>query len=465
MNQVQSFATAVDSGRAACLPTRRAARVDPRGCPVSTQSIKAIEHAETAQWRLQSYFGDPIEALDAAIAEDPHWVLPHLIKANALLTMAERGWTELAKGCFDQAAALVSGSNDRERAHLAATRLCLGGEWARACEAWERILIDHPQDLIALLNAHLFDFFRGDSRNLQRRVTRVLPRWSKSSPLYSFVLGMHAFGLEENNHYSLARETGEAALALDRRDPWAVHAVTHVHEMQGQYDLGAKWLQERTSDWAPENMFAYHNWWHLALFQLERGDTAAALSLLDERVAPGAELALQRVDVTALMWRLRLMGVDLGSRWNATADGWPTVAPDAGFYSFNDLHAALAQIGAGRVDQIPQLIDAVQQRAEEPTTIGTVSAMVGLPLLRGMLAYAREDHAEAARILWEARDVIQRFGGSHAQRDLLEQTLMDAAIRAGEKELATHLLGDRLLMKALSPLTQWWADRVASIRH
>jgi len=441
-------------------PMRPASLMDPRGCPVSTFSTKALEHTETAQRRLLSYFGDPIEALDAAIAEDPGWSLPRVMKANALLTLAEHGWNELAAQCVDEALALTARYNERERAHLAATRLCLRGQWAQACDAWERILVDHPQDLVALLPAHLFDFYRGDSRNLQRRVTRVLPRWSKSAPLYSFVLGMHAFGLEENNHYQLAHETGEAALALDRRDPWAVHAVAHVHEMQGQFEAGSAWLQERTPDWAPENAFAFHNWWHLALFQLEQGNTAAAVSLLDEQVAPGAELAVQRVDVTALMWRLRLMGVDLGQRWQANADAWPVRTQEAGFYAFNDLHAALAQIGAGRLDAVLELTAAVQQRAQEQTITGMMAREVGLPLLQGMLAYAGEQHVEAVGILWDVRDALQRFGGSHAQRDLVEQTLLDTAIHAGEKNLALHLLGDRLLMKSRSPLTQYWAGRV-----
>ncbi|HZH07018.1 MAG TPA: tetratricopeptide repeat protein [Lautropia sp.] len=325
--------------------------------------------------------------------------------------------------------------------------------------------MDHPQDLVALLSAHLFDFYRGDSRNLQRRVTRVLSRWSRSAPLYSFVLGMHAFGLEENNRYDLAQEAGEAALALDRRDPWAVHAVAHVHEMQGRFDEGSAWLRDRVDDWSPENGFAFHNWWHLALFQLERGDTAAAVSLLDERVVPGAELALQRVDITALMWRLRLMGVDLGSRWDANADAWLSRRQEAGFYAFNDLHAAVAQIGAGRLDAVPDLISAVQHRAQEQTVTGMMAREVGLSLLRGMLAYAQGQHTEAVDILWNARDGIHRFGGSHAQRDLVEQTLLDAAIRAGDKALARHLLGDRLLMKSGSPLTAYWMARVEGSRE
>lgn len=439
---------------------RPGARLDARGCPVSTRSQAAIDRAEHAQWILLSYYGDALAALDEAIAADPHWALAHLMKANALLTVNEHGFTALARASFEQAKALAERANDRERAHMAATELCLAGQWAGACDAWERILLEHPQDLVALGAAHIFDFFRGDARSLQRRVTRVLPEWSASAPLYSYVLGMHAFGLEENNHYARAQEAGQAALAIERRDPWAVHAVTHVHEMQGQYERGARWLESCSGDWAPDNGFSYHNWWHLALFRLERLDTAGALALLDERVTPGAELALQRVDITALLWRLRLLGVDVGSRWEAIADAWAAQPAEAGHYCFNDLHAALALVGAGRLQAAETLLGAVRRRGLDHSTPGMMAREVGEPLLRGLLAHASERHAEAVEILWPARETCHRFGGSHAQRDLIDQTLLDAAIRGGDSRLAKRLLNERALMKASSPLTEHWAQRI-----
>ena len=281
--------------------------------------------------------------------------------------------------------------------------------------------------------------------------------------MYSFVLGMHAFGLEESNLYPHALDAGQAALALDARDPWAVHAVTHVHEMQGQFDQGARFLASRSDDWSPDNGFAYHLWWHLALFHLERCDTAAALALLDERVMPGAEYALQRIDISALLWRLRLMGVDVGERFGAGAALWPA-APESGYYAFNDLHAVLSLVGAGRLDDAGQVIEAARARSREPSTVGAMSADVGVPLMTGVLDYGRGRYAEAVESLGSVRDVCHRFGGSHAQRDLVDQTLMDAAIRAGQPRLARHLLNERLLAKARSPLTQHWAGRVGERR-
>jgi hypothetical protein len=351
----------------------------------------------------------------------------------------------------------------RERAHLSATQACLKGQWRTACDLWERILVDHPQDLAALLPAHLFDFYRGDSLNLRKRVARVLPEWSKAAPLYSFVLGQYAFGLEECNLYPQARDAGEQALSLEPRDPWAIHAITHVNEMQGRYEEGAAWLSSRERDWAPDNGFAFHNWWHLALFHLEKLDTKSALQLLDERVAPGAEIALQHLDVAALLWRLKLMDIDVGDRWTRLLPAWPTEAPDAGFYSFNDLHAVLTHVGAGRLDLAHRVLDAVTAKSGEATTCGTVAADTGLPLLRSVIAIAEGRHDEAVDGLLSVRDTTFRFGGSHAQRDLVEQTLLAASIGAGRRPLAKHLLNERLMTKPQSPLTAYWAQRIGRI--
>jgi hypothetical protein len=437
-------------------------RMDERGNTVSTRSQSALDHTETAMWRMVSYHGNPVDDLDRAIEADPNWVMPLLMKADVLLSTSEHAYGQMADACLLQAASLAADGrvNDRERQHLVAAQLCAAGHWQHACEAWNRVLVDHPQDLLALLCAHIFDFYRGDARNHQRRVSRVLPEWSADAPLYSFVLGMHAFGLEECNLYPQAHAAGLAALELEPRDPWAVHAVTHVHEMRGEYEEGAAWLMGRADDWVLATGFAFHNWWHLALFQLESLDTDAALALFDQRIGPAPELALQRVDVTALLWRLKLLGVDVGSRWEAIANQWPHDAPEAGHYAFNDAHAVMALIGAGRINDASALVEAVRRKAADDTSLGMMAAEVGLALIRGLLAYGRGQYGDAVAWMSSVRDHCHRFGGSHAQRDVVDQTLLDAALRGGQHHLARHLLNERMVSKARSPLTAHWAARV-----
>lgn len=437
-------------------------RLDARGCPVSTHSAEALDHAEIALWRMVSYFGDALADLDQASAADPQWVLPHVMRANLLLTMTERQMGAMAAACIAQAAELVDagGGNERERRHLHATRLCAAGQWRDAGLAWDALLLDYPQDLVALLMGHLFDFFRGDARNLRQRVARVLPDWSASAPLYSYVLGMHAFGLEECNLYPQAQDAGRAALAAQPKDPWAIHAVTHTYEMLGQPDAGADWLTSRQGDWSEDNAFAYHNWWHLGLFNLERGDTAQVLSLLDERITPGAATALQRLDVTAMLWRLKLTGVDVGERWKGVSADWRAASGEAGYYAFNDLHAMLAHIGDGDFKAARQVLAAAQAGRADASSRGQVTQSVGVPLLQAMLHYGEGAFARATEELLALRDQWVGFGGSHAQRDLLEQTLLDAAIRSGQHRLAKRLFNERVLVKPKSVMTEWWGGRV-----
>ena len=97
---------------------------------------------------------------------------------------------------------------------------------------------------------------------------------------------MQAFGLEECNQFERAEETAMAALAIEARDGWSVHAMAHVLEMQNRYEEGQQFMRGRVDDWAPGNGFAFHNWWHLALFHMEQEDFASAIDLYDEQILP-----------------------------------------------------------------------------------------------------------------------------------------------------------------------------------
>lgn len=435
-------------------------RKDPRGCPTGTASGVAVAQMEQALESMLSYFGDPLAALERAQEADPQWAHVHTVRAGLLLTAGEFEAAQHARGELAAAARLAAGANDREKAHIAAAQAAADGDWDRACELWEAILVQSPRDIAALLFAHLFDFYRGDALNLKRRPLRVLPRWNPELPFYGYVLGMAAFGLEEAGHYAEAEDTGRAAVALNPRDPWAIHAVTHVFEMQGRHRAGVAWLRGRQQDWSVDNGFAFHNWFHAALFHLEEMDTPAALDVYDTHLAGVADLALQRVDRTAILWRLKLLGVDVASRFDALRRTWSTDAPAAGFYAFNDLHALIACIGAG-TDPPDALMEAMTRASSGAGSNARMTRRAGLPLARAFDDYRRGRWSEATEGLLRARDTSHVFGGSHAQRDVITLTLMDAAVRAGQRELAGHILAERHLAKQHTPLTAFWQGRVA----
>jgi len=133
---------------------------DQRGNPVGTSSEDALKHAETALWRMCSFFDAPLADLDAAIATDPGWMLPHVMRASFLLTLTEPSLVADARAALEQADLLAADAPERERAHWAAADRCAAGDWHGACAAWEQILLQHPRDLYALQWAHLFDFYR-----------------------------------------------------------------------------------------------------------------------------------------------------------------------------------------------------------------------------------------------------------------------------------------------------------------
>jgi tetratricopeptide (TPR) repeat protein len=434
--------------------------LDARGVPVSSATPADLARYETALQQFQTYVGDPIATIDAALADSPDFVLGHLFKALALFTASEKQFVPMAEASLGEATRREARANDRERGLMAATRGFLDGDWDEACRRLDHVLADQPRDVLALQTAHIFDFFRGDALNLRNRVSRVLPHWDASVPSYSYVLGMHAFGLEEMNQYPEAEATGRQALELQPKDAWAVHAVTHVMEMQGRIGEGVAWLESRRDDWAPDNMFAYHNWWHLALFRMDGADYPGALELYDTQIhAAPQQFALPLVDASALLWRLRLEGVDVGRRCEQVADEWEARLPvDRGFYAFNDVHAMLAFVATGREAPAAALLAELAQAANGGGTNAMMSREVGLPLAKGIVAFGRGRYDEAIAAIEPVRDRAHRFGGSHAQRDLITLTLIESALRGGRNSLARHYIAERTMHKPASA----WGRRLAA---
>ncbi|MEM9530092.1 MAG: tetratricopeptide repeat protein [Pseudomonadota bacterium] len=423
--------------------------------PVSSCEPRSLVDFETALTQLQSYFGDPVETLDATLERDPGFVLGHVFRASALLMMCERQYLPEARASIDRAEALGH-ANDRERGLIKAVREWLDGHWDRAGHAWDAVLADYPRDALALQFGHLTDFYLGDAVNLRDRVGRVIGHWDPMLPGYSYVRGMQAFGLEECNHFDRAEEVGREALDLERRDPWAIHAVAHVMEMQNRHGEGRSFLRDREQDWAPDNGLAFHNWWHLALFHIEDQQFAEALKLYDNYVSQDmGETSLQMVDASALLWRLRLMGVELGDRWQVLADLWLQRTPvENGFYAFNDLHALIAAASTGRLAQAREIQRATEAAArDEAGVTGMMARLVGVPCNAAFLAFAEERYNDAVVALAPVRSIANRFGGSNAQRDILNQTLIEAAIRSGQAGLAANLVNERAEHKPLSRLT------------
>jgi tetratricopeptide (TPR) repeat protein len=425
---------------------------DSRGITMTGADALAVAHYERALEQFQSYVGDPIATIDEAVQASPAFVAGHLLKALVLYTLAERKFASLAGEALAAARRHVATANERERGLIEAAGLLVDGRWRDACASLDRVLASHPRDALALQVAHLMDFYRGDALNLRNRVSRVLPHWDASLPGYSYVLGMHAFGLEEMNQYPEAEATALRALSIQPKDGWAVHAAVHVMEMQGRTEEGAAFLAAREHDWAPDNAFAYHNFWHLALFCMDAARHGDALELFDRHVHPQpASYLLSLVDATALLWRLRLEGVEVGDRCERIADDWQAqLDGESGFYAFNDVHAAMAFAMTDRDALLRELFARMHKAASQMDGNAAVMRDIGLPLARGLAAFARGRYADAIAEIEPVRDEAHRFGGSHAQRDLLTLTLIESAVRNGDATRARHYIAERIVHKPAS---------------
>jgi len=424
---------------------------DARGLEVTSDHPEALAHYETGLALLHGYYGDPLAAVDAALAEHPDFAMGHALRAALMVTSGDGTAVPLLRESVEAGEALGDRANPRERRHLAAARAWLDGRFAESVQAYGDIAIDYPRDILAVQVAHLGDFLLGQSSMLRDRIAQVLPHWDKDVPGYGYLLGMHAFGLEESNRYEDAEARGREAVALNPRDPWAIHAVAHVMEMQGRLDDGAAWLHTRVSDWSEDNMLAVHNWWHLALFLLEQERYDEVLALYDAHLnRPAPAIALDLVDGAALLWRLHLRGVDAGARWAALADDWYTRGA-AGYYAFNDVHAIMACLGAGREDAVAEIRAAMAGAAIGQGTNAMMSRDVGLPVADAMIAFARGDYAATVMLLMPVRILTHRFGGSHAQRDVFALTLIEAALRGRHANLAAALVAERAALKPMNP--------------
>jgi len=441
---------------------------DPRGLAIGSRSSSARAAVDVALWRMMSFYDTPLADLDAAIAADPGWALPHTMKAGFLASLTDASLLPEARAHWAAASALGSPQAPaRERAHQEATRLVLAGRWADACGLWDALLIEQPRDALALQWAQLWDFYRGDTAALRARPARVLAEWDEHDPLFPHVLALWAFGLVENHCHAQAEEAGRRALALDARAPWAVHAVAHVMEMQGRFDEGAAWLRQHQDAWAEGNGFAGHLWWHAALFRLEGLDLAGTLRVVDGHLAAEhMQSGLQRVDAASALWRLHLLGADVAARAAALQAGWHT-DEQAGHYAFNDLHGLLPMLLAGDLAAAERWLARCAERAMAADDASrdnhAVAREAGQPLARGLVAFARGEADASADLLYSARTQARRLGGSQAQRDLIDQTLIAACARGGRRALGRALLNERVLAKPVTPLTRHWLEALDGV--
>jgi tetratricopeptide (TPR) repeat protein len=406
------------------------------------------------------WYGDPLAVLAGSRESDPEFILGGILIGVLRLLSGEPGGSAGVAANLTEAKASEARLSPWERAHLAAFAAWSRDEIRQATAIWEQILVDHPGDVWALRFAHDTYFYLGEAAIMRDSIARVLPAWPTDHEFHGYLLGMHAFGLEECADYRAAEAAGRRAVERNPADTWAVHAVAHVLEMEGRQIEGIAWLRGLEAHWMTAPALAVHQWWHLALFLIEQGRFEEVLAIYDRHVrgTPSGAL-LDLVDAAALLWRLQLAGVDVGERWQGLRDHWYSHLEDH-VLVFNDAHIAMV---AGGLQDTPALERQAQSLARyaaagDGTNRG-IARTVGQAVVAAIAAFAGGDFGRAADLLLPVRYEIWRMGGSHAQRDLFAQTLIAAAIAAGRWPLARNLLAERVALRPASrPAWQQYAQ-------
>ena len=398
--------------------------------------------------------GDPVGKLKTAVAADPGFALGATAVAALYLAGGFRPDHAEVKAALKTARAAARRATPREKLHLEAVETWAEGRLRDAAAVWEEILVEHPTDALALRLGQDAYFFLGAATAMRDSVARVLPEWDADDPLTGFVWGLHAFGLEETGDYAAAEAAARKALRQNPHDVWAAHALAHVFEMTSRVEEGVAFLTATRPDWRDGHFMAGHNGWHLALYLIQLGRCDEALEGFDKHMTAALknDATLDRVDAAALLWRLELEGVDVGARWAPVRKAWGPHLHDHTL-AFNDLHLAFA---AARDPALARAfrdsLDAYAEEAEGDNAV-TMTA-VGRPLIDAMLDFGEGRWREAAEGILPLRYDVWRLGGSHAQRDVVDRTLIAAAERAGDWRLARALLAERA---ALRPTPRWRA--------
>lgn len=425
-----------------------------------TGSAASVEILNTATVEYCGWRGDPAAALSEAASTDPSFSLGNSAAASMLILGGNPGHSSQVGQAIASSEATASGATVRELMHLDAAKALSAGMMHQAADIWEAILLDTPRDALACRFAQEAYFHLGESQKIRDSVARTLPHWSPADAMYGRLLGQYAFGLEEAGDLRRAEDLAREAIALDPEDGWAVHALAHVLEDECRHEEGIQFLKDSQPAWSKANLLAVHNGWHLALYLIENRRFDEALAGYDKfvqpRVAENALLAL--IDATGLLWRLELAGAAVGDRWTELSGQWMKRVDDH-VLAFNDLQMAYSVARSGNSEDLVQLrasLDRYERDGSGDNREITVS--IGRSIIDGALAFASGAYDLALDLLLPVRYQVIKIGASHAQRDVLAQTVIVAAERAGRTRLWESLLNERHAQRP-TPLTNAYLQR------
>jgi len=401
---------------------------DWRGLKVTGASPATLAAIDDFSEGLLAYQPRAINALAAADAE-PGCALVQAYAAMLQMFAETADAPAKARPYLDRAAAASAGATPRERAVIEAARAWADNDIARAIAVGEQAVAEHPRDLALakITQYHLFN--RGDAPGM----LRVAHRAVAANDDVSYAHGLIAFGYEQCHFLADAERSARRALQLRPDEPWAQHALAHVMLTQGRNDEARAFLEAAKEGWASLNSFMHtHNWWHLALVQIEQGEAEHVLAYYDRHIwGVCKEYSQDQIGAVSLLARLEVAGLEVGvDRWADLARHLLPRVHDH-VQPFLSMQYLLGLARAGR-PEAAEMLQAIRATAEAAPPLSRAAwAGVCVPACKALLAHAAGDGAGCVARLGPVLPRLAEIGGSHAQRDLFEQIFNDALMRSG----------------------------------
>ena len=430
---------------------------DRYGLPISSASSKAIAHYEEGlDLALAQNFGAEEEFAEAVEADDG-FAMAHA--ALGFMQFMRIAVTE-AKASAESAIQLSSGITQRERQNIQIVSQLITGKSHEAIAAINEHLKEFPRDALLLRLAQRL-YVQGcggsgvaDYPPLFYQMLKDLePHYGED---WAF-LGQFAWANHEVGRMAEGLSLAEHSLDLMPTNAVAAHSVGHVFFETNRNDEGAVFLGSWLDDYDRRATYRVHLSWHQALFELAMGRYNQALGWYQTDIRPSVQEKKYAAlpDSASLIWRMHIYGDTVPhAPWEELTELAAPAAAQPG-PSFRDAHAALAFTAAGDETSFAKLVDGLQAMADRGDTCARDAT---LPLVKGIGAFGDEDYSEAVRLMEPVYPLLTRIGGSHAQRQVFEDTLLEAYLRAEQYDKATSMLRERLSQRE-TPRDCYWLAR------
>jgi len=436
-------------------------RIEDRfGMILSTNSTAAAESWQDGIDRLLSQNHGPEIKFQEAIELDEGFAMAHGCLAY---WYQQRARPEEARKTIKQALALASGASRRERQQIDAVSYWINGQGRDSIALIKEHLSEFPRDGLLLRLAHrlyMLGCSGAGSPNFPPEYLALL-RGVEAHCMDDWgFLAEYAFAHHETGQLDKAMELAQRSLDINPANAVACHSMTHVHFERGDASSGedflGTWLQGFD---APASSYV-HLSWHLALFELAQGKYQETLDRYEKYIRPSvvAKSMATLNDSASLMWRLQMYcGTPPPKPWVEVLTIAAPAAERPGA-AFRDAHAALAFAGGGDYEAMTIMTSRLREAAEGGNSF---ARDVVLPLVQGIEAFAQGRYTESVRLLEPVFPQLVRVGGSHAQREVFEDTMLEAYIRAEQFEKAESMLRNRLNQRE-SVRDTFWLGRVQS---